>query len=112
MSLSWWDVATQRHWSLDTRVAALEARVAVLEKLEKTMAIDLTKLTTEVSNNSTVTASVVALVNLLSAEIKAIPPSTDPTTQAALDVLTSTLAANDNTIAAAVTANTTTPTNG
>jgi uncharacterized coiled-coil protein SlyX len=103
---AWWPM------SLDTRVAALEARVAVLEKLEKTMSIDLTKITAEVSNNSTVTASVVALVNLLSAEIKAIPPSTDPTTQAALDVLTSTLAANDNTIAAAVTTNTTTPTNG
>ena len=52
---------------------------------ETTMAVDLSKLTAEVTNNTTVTSSVVALLTQLTALIKAIPPSTDPTTQAALD---------------------------
>jgi hypothetical protein len=43
---------------------------------------------------------------VLAAQIAAIPPSNDPTTQAALDQLTATLTANDSGIAAAVTANT------
>lgn len=70
------------------------------------MAIDLTKITAEVAANTTVTGSVVALVQNLAAIIKAIPPSTDPQTQAALDALTATLNSNDTTIASAVTANT------
>ncbi len=70
------------------------------------MAIDLTTLTTEVTNNSTVTASVVALLDNLTTIIKNIPPSNDTTTQAALDLLTKTITDNDAAIAAAVTANT------
>lgn len=70
------------------------------------MAIDLSKITAEVANNTTVETSVVALLGQLTAIIKAIPPSTDPTTQAALDNLTATLASNDGAIASAVTANT------
>lgn len=77
---------------------------------EENMALDLTKLQAEITNNTTVTGSVVTLVQKLAAEIAAIPPSTDPTTQAALDALTATLTANDGTIAAAVTANTSTAT--
>jgi len=73
---------------------------------DNTMAISLSAITAEVTNNTSVTNSVVALLNNLTALIKAIPPSTDPTTQAALDALTSTLTANDGTIAAAVTSNT------
>ena len=72
------------------------------------MSIDLTKLTTEVTNSTTVTNSVLALVTNLVAEIKAIPVSTDPATQAALDALTASLSTNDTAIAAAVTANTVT----
>lgn len=78
---------------------------SVLTK-EKQMAVDITKLTAEVANNTTVTGSVVTLIQKLAAEIAAIPPSTDPTTQAALDALTATLTQNDATIASAVTANT------
>jgi hypothetical protein len=48
----------------------------------------------------------------LTALIKAIPVSTDPVTQAALDALTTTLTANDTTIAAAVVANTPASTKG
>ena len=70
------------------------------------MAVNIDALTAEVANNSTVTGSVVTLLQKLAAEIAAIPPSTDPTTQAALDALTATLTSNDATIAAAVTANT------
>jgi hypothetical protein len=87
----------------------IERRLIELTKTEIKMAIDLTKLTAEVTNNTTVEASVVALLQQLTAIIKAIPPSTDPTTQAALDQLTATLATNDQALAAAVTANTPAP---
>ena len=70
------------------------------------MAIDVTAMTAEVANNTSVTNSVVTLLQNLSALIAAIPASTDPVTQAALDQLTATLAGNDSTIAAAVVANT------
>ena len=70
------------------------------------MAIDLTALTAEVANNTAVDASIVQLVQNLAAQIAAIPPSTDPATQAALDALVTTLKANDSNIAAAVTKNT------
>ena len=70
------------------------------------MAVDLTAVTAEVAKNTSVTGSVVALLQQLTALIKAIPPSSDPATQAALDQLTATLTANDGTLATAVTANT------
>ncbi len=70
------------------------------------MAIDLTSLTAEVARNTSVEQSVVTLVNNLAAQIAAIPASTDPVTQAALDALKTTLSQNDDAIAAAVTANT------
>jgi hypothetical protein len=89
--------------------AKLDASIVLLNRLlsqENIMAIDLTALTAEVTNNTNVTASVLALVKNLAAQIAAIPPSTDPTTQAALNTLVSTLSSNDAAIAAAVTANT------
>lgn len=70
------------------------------------MAVDLTTITAEVTNNTTVTASVIQLLNNLTTIIKNTPPSTDPVTQAALDQLTSTLNQNDTAIANAVAANT------
>lgn len=70
------------------------------------MAIDLTKLTAEVTANTTVTSSVETLITNLAAQIAAIPTSTDPVTQAALDALVATLNANDTSLANAVTANT------
>ena len=42
------------------------------------MAVDLTAITAEVANNSSVTGSVLTLVQNLVAQIAAIPPSTDP----------------------------------
>ena len=77
----------------------------VLQK-ESEMAIDLTTMTAEVESNTNVTQSVVTLVKNLAEQIANIPPSSDPTTQAALDALATTLAQNDAAIAAAVTANT------
>lgn len=73
------------------------------------MAISLSDITAEVERNTSVTQSVVTLVNNLAAQIAAIPPSTDPVTQAALDALKTTLTTNDDQIAAAVTANTPQP---
>ena len=70
------------------------------------MAIDLSALTAEVTRNADVTASVVQLINNLATQLAAIPASTDPVTQAALDSLKATLSANDDAIAAAVVANT------
>ena len=75
-------------------------------QMENKMAIDLTAMTAEVANNTSVTASVEQLVTNLVAQIAAIPPSSDPVTQAALDALTATLSGNDTSIAAAVAANT------
>ncbi len=70
------------------------------------MAIDLAAATAEVAKNTTVTGSVVTLLQQLTALIQAIPPSTDPVTQAALDQLVATLTGNDQTVADAVVANT------
>jgi small-conductance mechanosensitive channel len=83
--------------------------VQSMQTKENTMAVDLTALTTEVTNNTTVTASVLALVQGLVTQIQNIPPSTDPTTQAALNALVASLTANDGQIAAAVAANTPAP---
>jgi len=77
-----------------------------LLKGETAMSIDLTKIQAEIAANTSVTQSVVTLVNTLATEIKNIPPSNDPQTQAALDSLVATLQANDQTLAAAVAANT------
>ena len=68
------------------------------------MAVDLTALTSEVARNSSVTASVVQVVNNLVTALNNIPPSTDPVTQAALDEIKATLSTNDDAIAAAVVA--------
>lgn len=73
------------------------------------MAIDLDTLTAEVANNASVTGSVLQLVENLAAAVAAIPPSDDPTTQAALDALVATLKASDDAIAASVVSHTGTP---
>ena len=91
---------------IEAKLVSLTILVNQVLKQENKMAIDLTSLTAEVANSTTVTASVKQLIENLAAQIAAIPPSTDPVTQAALDALTSTLATNDAAIAAAVLANT------
>jgi hypothetical protein len=95
-------------WPSDiyTLLTRIDANVTRLLAKETAMALDLTTLTAEVSRNTTVEQSVVALLGQLTAIIKTIPPSTDPTTQAALEQLAATLSGNDTAIAAAVTANT------
>ena len=91
---------------IDANVSAILAMVKQIAAKEAQMAVDLTAVTAEVAKNTSVTGSVVALLQQLTALIKAIPPSSDPATQAALDQLTATLTANDGTLATAVTANT------
>lgn len=88
------------------KLRLIEVLINRISTQERHMAIDLASITAEVAKNTTVTASVVTLVNNLAAQIAAIPASTDPVTQAALDALTATLGTNDTAIAAAVTANT------
>jgi hypothetical protein len=94
---------------LNTIHANQRVMISMLQHItaqENKMAVSLSALTAEVANNTTVTGSVVTLLNNLTAIIKAIPPSSDPATQAALDALTATIAANDAAVAAAVTSNT------
>ena len=67
------------------------------------MTISLDALTAEMAKNTDASGKVIALLQKLVAEIQAIPASTDPVTQAALDALTTTLTANDSAIAAEVT---------
>ena len=105
--LYWW--SQDSYDDLTARLDNINIKLNILLKRENDMAVDVSALTAEVTRNSDVTASVVTLVNNLAAQIAAIPPSTDPATQAALDDLKATLAANDDAIAAAVTANTVTP---
>jgi hypothetical protein len=104
------------NWYYDDQLNQIQKSLNVLTSLvkqllkqENAMAIDLTAITAEVANNTSVTGSVVTLLGNLTALIKAIPPSTDPVTQAALDQLSSTLTANDAKVAAAVVANTPAP---
>ena len=59
----------------------IEGKLNDLLAKETKMALDISKLTSEVTANTTVTASVVTLVNSLAAQIAAIPPSNDPTTR-------------------------------
>jgi hypothetical protein len=102
--MSWW--YTDPFVTVNAKLDTLTGLVRQLIAKENQMAIDLTAVTAEVANNTAVTSSVVTLLGNLTALIKAIPPSNDPVTQAALDQLTATLAGNDTTIAGAVVANT------
>lgn len=70
------------------------------------MAVDFTALQTEVAAQTTVIGSVTALLKQLHDQLAAIPPSTDPATQAAIDSIKASIAANDKTLADAVVANT------
>ena len=95
--------------SLQAQLNRIETKLNTVIKQESAMAIDVTALTAEVARNTTVEQSVVTLVNNLAAQIAAIPASSDPVTQAALDSLKTTLSQNDDAIAAAVAANTVAP---
>lgn len=83
------------------------AKLDELIKQEAKMAVDLTALTAEVANNTTVSGSIVQLLTNVEAQLTAIAAgSTDAATQTALNALVTTLQTNDASIAAAVTANT------
>jgi hypothetical protein len=106
--MTWW-WGSDIYSLLDTLHANQLRMLSLLDQIltkEKTMAVDLNKLTAEVAANTDATTSVVKLLNNLTQIIKSFPPSTDPVTQAALDNLVATLAGNDQAIAIAVTANT------
>lgn len=90
-------------------LANQQTMIGMLQRIlneESDMAVDVSKLTAEVQNNSTVTGSVIALLQQLTTMINNIPPTTDKATQDAIDQLAATLSANDQTIADAVVANT------
>ncbi len=103
----WWNTTVwDRLNRIDAKLDILATKLNTIIGQENKMAVDVSALTSEVTRNSSVTASVVQLVNNLAAQIAAIPPSSDPATQAALDALKTTLSSNDDAIAAAVVANT------
>jgi hypothetical protein len=104
MSLMRWE--DSQFQNINHKLDVLTGLVRQLLTQEAKLAVDLTTLTAEVANNTSVTNSVVTLLGNLTAIIKAIPASTDPVTQAALDQLRTTLASNDTAIAGAVVANT------
>jgi len=84
--------------------------IAKLDQLltqETKMAVDLTALTAEVANNTTVDGSIVTLLDNIVTQLQAIEAgSGDAATQTALNALVATLQNNDAGIAAAVVANT------
>jgi hypothetical protein len=96
----------KRLWSAQKQLTQIAARLDQIAAKETTTMIDVTKLTAELTNNTNATNAVVALVNTIATELKNIPPSNDPVTQAAIDAAVATLTTNDATIAAAVVAGT------
>ena len=97
----WWNKA------INQKLDAILATVQLLQKQETKMAVDLTTLTAEVTNNTSVTNSVIQLVQNLATQLAAIASgSGDAATQTALNALVATLQTNDSSIATAVTANT------
>jgi small-conductance mechanosensitive channel len=103
---------SQAQWLIDAvsrierSVMSIDNKLNQLLAKEARMAVDLTALTNEVARNATVEQSVLALVQGMAAQLAAIPPSSDPTTQAAIDGLKATLQANDDALADAVSKNT------
>jgi hypothetical protein len=74
-------------------------------KIKKIM-IDLTKITADVAANTNAVNSAASLLQELTALVKAIPPSSDPVTQAAIDNLATTMEANTANLANAIVTNT------
>jgi hypothetical protein len=106
MSWPWSDDPPAWAKALGLQLQAIDAKLNRMIKGELQMAIDLSKLQDAASKQTTVTQSVVNLMQTLAAQIDAIPPSSDPATQAALDQIVQTLNDNDDALASAVTANT------
>lgn len=71
------------------------------------MAVDFTKANAEIARQTTIVASLQALLTTLTTEISTISGNTsDATTQASLDALVNGMTANDDATAAAIVANT------
>jgi len=76
-----------------------EQIISLLQQEEDDLAIDTSKLAAQIQNNSDLIDTAITM-------LKAIPPSTDPQTQAAIDQLTTTLANKDSDLSQAFLANT------
>ncbi len=88
--------------SLQAQLNRIETKLNTVITKETAMAIDLTGMTAELAKNTSVSASAVTAINTLLAQLAAVPPSTDPVTQAAIDNIVANWQANDNTVAAAI----------
>ena len=90
---------------LHDRINNLQQQITTQTELIKQMIVDLTNLTAAVTNEASVEASAVILIQGIAAEIAAAVAgaNTDPTTQASIDSLTAQLNAAANTLASAVT---------
>jgi len=97
-------------WDNEGIIHRLDHIISLLRTIsrkETVMAVDLTALTAEVANNTTVDSSIEQLVANIAAQLTALAAGTgDAATQTALNALVATLQGNDAAIAAAVTANT------
>jgi len=89
------------HIEPDPRIDKILSEIKQLTKEEKKMATDLTALTEQVTNNTDVVQSAIALISGLAAELQA--AGTDPI---ALQSLVDELNTNNVALASAVTANT------
>ena len=93
--------------TLHANQLVITAKLNQLLTQETKMAVDLTALTAEVTNNTTVDGSIITLLDNIVTQLQAIEAgSGDAATQTALNALMATLQNNDASIAAAVVANT------
>lgn len=81
------------------------AELAILKQQNFKIMADLSALQADIAAEDTVIDSAITLIQGLAAEIAAIP-TTDPTTQAAIDALAADVKGKSDALAAAVTANT------
>jgi len=92
--------------TIHSHLMRIEGMLQQILNKETQMAVDVSAITNQVDRQTTVNASIVQLLNNVVATLNAMPPSSDPVTQAALDALTTTITSNNDAIAAAVVANT------
>lgn len=88
-------------FAVEDKLDAVLLHLTHIERKQDTQMADLTGLTAEVTNNTSVTASALVLIQGFAAALAA--AGTDP---AALQALQDTLAANDTALSEAVAANT------
>jgi hypothetical protein len=91
---------------LDAKLNNISAQLNILIRMEKQMAVDFTAINAEVARQTTVDASIETLLAQVAAALAAIPKSSDPVTQAALDAVVAGIKSNNDAIVASVVANT------